>query len=221
MFQRISASLLVVFAASSLLAQDAGRHIIVPLKRIPQKSGGFEVLSGDPDKPGVPYEVRISNDAGYTVLPHTHPEDENIVVVQGSWTLAMGDRVDRSALKPLRVGGYALVPKRMAHFGWARTAMIIQVHGVGPFSTDFVDPVYELSDAGVSLIRTAGKPGKPVKSAPAGCFTLKLGDRVRGGRGEGTIVGALCSPSSRFTQYWVQVSTGERFWSTLEELKRL
>ena len=97
MVQRVSAALVVLFAAS-VAAQE--RHMLTPLKPIPQKSGGFEVVSGDPDKAGVPYVVRISNDAGYVVLPHTHPEDENIVVVQGSWTVAMGNRVDRSARLP-------------------------------------------------------------------------------------------------------------------------
>jgi hypothetical protein len=121
----------------------------------------------------------VSNDAGYVVLPHTHPEDENIVVVQGSWTVAMGNGVDRSALRPMEIGAYAFVPKKMAHFGWSRTATTIQVHGIGPFSTDFTDPVYELTDMGVSLIRTAGKPGERVETVPVNCFALKLGDRVR------------------------------------------
>jgi hypothetical protein len=220
MLQKISPALLLLLAVSSLTAQDA-RHTIAPLKALPQKSGGFEVVSGNPDKRGAPYVVRISNDAGYVVLPHTHPEDENIVVVQGSWTVAMGNRVDRSALKPLEVGGYALVPKKMGHFGWAKTATIIQVHGIGPFSTDFVDPVFELSESGVSVVRTAGRPGEPAQSAPPGCFVLKIGDRVRGSRGDGTVVGALCSPPSHFTQYWVQTRTGDRFWATLEEVKRV
>ena len=193
--------------------------MLTPLKPIPQKSGGFEVVSGDPDKAGVPYVVRISNDAGYVVLPHTHPEDENIVVVQGSWTVAMGNRVDRSALRPMDVGAYTFVPKKMAHFGWARTATIIQVHGIGPFSTDFVDSVYELAETGVFLVRTMGRPGERVQSVPANCFTLKLGDRVRSARSEGKVVGALCSPANRMTQYWLETAQGERFWSSVEEIR--
>jgi hypothetical protein len=213
----MSAALVVLFAAS-VAAQD--RHVLAPLKPIPQKAGGFEVVSGDPDKAGVPYVVRISNDAGYVVLPHTHPEDENIVVVQGSWTVAMGSRVDRPALRPMDVGAYTFVPKNMAHFGWSRTATIIQVHGIGPFSTDFVDPVYELADTGVSLIRTAGRPGERAQTVPANCFALKLGDRVRSARGDGRVVGALCSPANRMTQYWLETGAGDRFWSTGEEIRR-
>ena len=29
-----------------------------------------------------------------------------------------------------------------------------EVHGIGPFSTDFVDPTYELSDSGIALVAT-------------------------------------------------------------------
>jgi hypothetical protein len=109
----------------------------------------------------------------------------------------------------------------MGHFGWSKTATVIQVHGIAPFSTDFVDPIYVLAETGVSLVRTAGQAGERVHSVPAGCFDLKIGDRVRGARGQGAVVGALCLPSSRFTQYWVETSMGDRFWSTLDELKKL
>jgi hypothetical protein len=200
MVHGMSAALVVLFAAS-VAAQE--RHAVAPPKSIPQKVGGFEVVSGDPDKVGMPYVIRISNDAGYVVLPHTHPEDENIVVVRGSWTVTMDNRVDRSALRSMEVGAYTFVPTAMAHFGWGKTATTIQVHGIGPFSTDFVDPAYELADTGVSLIRTAGRPGERVRSIPGDCFALQLGNRVRSARGEGRVVGALCSPANRFMQYWV------------------
>lgn len=141
MLRRCAATLLTIFlAVVTGAAQGSRNHSIIPLKRIPQKSGGFEVVSGDPNKSGVPYVIRISNDSGFVVPPHTHPEDENIVVIEGSWTVAMGRRVNRAALQPMEVGAYAWVPKKMAHFGWSKTATVIQVHGIGPFSTDFVDP---------------------------------------------------------------------------------
>jgi hypothetical protein len=55
-------------------------------------------VSGNPDKPGAQYVIRIPNDANQIVLPHWHPEDENIVVVKGAWYMGMGDKFDRSAL---------------------------------------------------------------------------------------------------------------------------
>jgi hypothetical protein len=44
---------------------------------------------------------------------------------------------------------------------------------------------------------------------------------MRGERGEGAVVGALCSPANQFTQYWIRKSSGERFWATLKDLKPL
>lgn len=43
--------------------------------------------------------------------------------------------------------------------------------------------------------------------------------QVRGEHGNGIVVGALCSPGNQLTQYWVQETSGERFWTTLEELR--
>jgi hypothetical protein len=48
-----------------------------------------------------------------------------------------------------------------------------------------------------------------------------MGARVRGARGEGIVVGGLCSPANQFTQYWIQTSNRERFWTTLQGLKAL
>ena len=56
---------------------------------------------GDPTKSGAPYVLRLHREAGYIIMPHTHPEDENIVVVKGSWALGMGDRYNQQALEPM------------------------------------------------------------------------------------------------------------------------
>jgi hypothetical protein len=180
-----------------------------------------EKVSGDPSKAGEPFVIRIHNDAGYIVLPHTHLIDENITVVQGSWAVGMGDRFNRSALEPMELGSFGLVPKNMTHFGWAKTETIVQVHGIGPFSSTLVDPVYELTGKGVFLLTSLLQPGAPTSASPADCFTLKVGARMRGERGEGVVLGARCSPANQLTQYWIQKSNNERFWATTQELTPL
>ncbi len=210
--------LVLSLAGITATSQDRARHGVVPLNKIP--SGQWiEKVWGDSDKPGAAYVIRIHNDAGYIVLPHTHPEDENIAVVQGSWSLGMGHRFNKSALAPLELGAYGFVPKKMVHFAWSKTETIIQVHGIGPFWTEFVDPVYELTDKGVLLTRR--EPGRPTLSSPPDCFALKIGERVQGDLGQGIVVGASCSPANQLTLYWVQKANGERFWATLQELKPL
>jgi hypothetical protein len=107
---------------------------VVPLKKFSLYQR-FETVSGDPAKAGGLYVIRIHAEAGYIIMPHTHPEDENIVVVKGTWALGMGDRYNQNALEAMEIGAYGLVPKKMAHFALSKTDTIIQVHGVGPFTT--------------------------------------------------------------------------------------
>jgi len=113
------------------------------------------------------------------------------------------------------------VPKKMAHFGYAKVETILQVHGIGPFINVPIDPVYQLTEKGVLLKPSLLKPGVPASSSPPDCFTLKMGTHVRGERGEGVVVGALCSPANRFTQYWIRQPNGERYWATFQDLTLL
>ena len=211
-------AVLLVLCGNDVDSQDSARHQVVPLKRMPSEQW-VETVSGDPQKAGVPFVVRIHNDAGYIVLPHTHPIDENITVVQGSWWLGMGKRFTRSSLEPLELGAFGMVPKNMAHFAWSKTETIIQVHGIGPFGSTLVDPVFELTDKGVSMLTSLLQPGSPTSSSPSDCFAFRIGARVQADEGEGTVVGARCSPDNGLTQYWVGKSNGERFWATREQLK--
>src|SRR5262245_33421974 len=50
------------------------------------------VLSGDPTKPAA-YTVRLKFPANYTIAPHSHPTDENVVVASGAITFGMGDKL--------------------------------------------------------------------------------------------------------------------------------
>ncbi len=222
MAKRISTLLIfALLAPVSVRSQQAGlvqpvQSHVVPLKKF---SGDqrYEAVSGDRTKPGAPYVIRIHAEAGYIIMPHTHPEDENIVVLKGSWALGMGDHFSRQGLEPMEVGTYGLVPKKMAHFALSKTDTIIQVHGMGPFTTQWVVPMYELADKGVLLETAAAEPGHPTSTSPPGCFVLKLGTRVRGSYGDGVVVGAQCTPG-QLTQYRIEKPDGERFWAQPDEL---
>jgi hypothetical protein len=223
MAQRNSTLLiLIVLAAVSVRSQQArsaqqpAQPHVVPLKKFPVDQR-FETVSGDPAKSGVLYVIRIHAEAGDIIMPHTHPEDENIVVVKGSWAVGMGDRFNRQQLEPMEVGTYGLVPSKMAHFALSKTDTIIQVHGVGPFTTQWVVPMYELTDKGILLETSAAEPGRPTPTSPPGCFVLKLGTRVRGSYGEGVVIGAQCTPG-QLTQYRVEKPDGDHFWAQRDEL---
>src|SRR5216684_250607 len=128
----------------------------------------------------------------------------------------MGDRFNRQSLEPMEVGTYGLVPKKMAHFALSKTDTIIQVHGVGPFTTQWVVPIHKLTDKGVLLETSAAEPGHPTPTSPP-CFVLKLGTRVQGSYGEGVVVEAQCTPG-QLTQYRVEKPDTDHFWAQRDEL---
>jgi len=99
------------------------------------------VLSGDPTK-AVPYAVRLKFPASYAIPAHSHPTDENVVVVSGALTFGMGDRLTKGAgNKTLSVGGYALMPASMNHFAYTTAAeTTIVLYGMGPVEFKYVNP---------------------------------------------------------------------------------
>jgi len=223
LFASRTVSILILLASSltwdHAKAQDqSGQHDIYPLSKF-QPGQWVERVSGDFTKPGEPFVFRIHQDAGYITLPHTHPIDENITVVKGSWSLGMGRRFNRAALALMDTGTFGMAPKNMAHFAWSKTETILQIHGIGPFGSTVVEPVYELTDKGIFSLTSLLLPGSATSSSPPNCFALKVNAKVRGEAGEGTVIGARCSPSNQITQYWVQKANGERFWASLQELK--
>jgi len=95
------------------------------------------VIDGNPDAEG-PYTLRLSFPAGYRFPPHFHPMAENLTVLSGTLVLAMGERVDDSKLQAYGAGDYLHLPAIKPHFGGAREATVIQLHGQGPFKINLV-----------------------------------------------------------------------------------
>jgi quercetin dioxygenase-like cupin family protein len=97
------------------------------------------VLSGDPSKSGL-FSVRLKIPDGGKVAPHWHPTDEHVTVIEGTFAAGMGDKFDESALHEFPTGSYVLMPKRMHHFATAKGETIVQVHAMGPFLLNYVNP---------------------------------------------------------------------------------
>ena len=97
------------------------------------------VVSGDPTQ-AQPFVIRAQMPAGYRIAPHWHPTDEHVTVLSGIVSLGMGEKFDQSALKDVPTGGYFVAPAEMRHFFMTRTAATIQVHGMGPFAVNYVNP---------------------------------------------------------------------------------
>jgi quercetin dioxygenase-like cupin family protein len=97
------------------------------------------VIDGNPDTTGA-YTLRLSLPAGYRFPAHYHPMTEHLTVLSGTFLLAMGDRADESKLQTYVVGDYLHLPATKPHFGGARDATVIQLHGQGPFKIMLAQP---------------------------------------------------------------------------------
>ncbi len=97
------------------------------------------VLEGDPDKPG-PFTIRIKMPADYRIAPHSHPNLEHITVIYGTLHVGMGDHFEQAAATGLPAGGFSYMQPGMHHFAWAEGETVIQLHGMGPWGINYVNP---------------------------------------------------------------------------------
>jgi quercetin dioxygenase-like cupin family protein len=103
------------------------------------------VLVGDPAKEGL-YVVRVKFPAGYKVAPHSHPNDENVTVISGTFHIGIGDKFDDTKGQALKPGGFAQAPKGVKHYAWASQETIIQLHGMGPQNLTYVNAAEKVSN---------------------------------------------------------------------------
>ncbi|QNP39679.1 cupin domain-containing protein [Lysobacter solisilvae (ex Woo and Kim 2020)] len=96
------------------------------------------VLSGDPGKPGA-FAIRLKAPPGYRVPRHWHPTDEQVTVLEGDFTLSMGDAADAHAAD-LVPGDYVLLPKQMLHEASTRNGGVVQINSTGPFEINYINP---------------------------------------------------------------------------------
>jgi quercetin dioxygenase-like cupin family protein len=100
------------------------------------------VLAGNPAQ-AVPYTIRLKFPAHYIIPAHSHPTDENVVVISGALSFGMGDKLvqDAEKNKALTTGGFALMPAGMNHYAFtADQETTIVLYGQGPVEFKYVNP---------------------------------------------------------------------------------
>jgi quercetin dioxygenase-like cupin family protein len=134
---------LVAYGADDL-PKGAVRITSDELKWGPGRVPGQEIapLIGDSTKPG-PYVQRVKFPPNYTLQSHSHPEDRTYTVISGTWYVGYGDKLDLAKLKALPAGSFHTEPGKVSHFLVTKeTNVIVQITGIGPTTTDFVDPAH-------------------------------------------------------------------------------
>lgn len=124
--------------------KDAGDHGIVRSGDLKWSAiiRGCELASvaGDMQAEGSPFVIRLRCAAGTKIPAHWHPTDENVTVLKGIFQVGMGEKFDSAGLQTMNVGDLGSIPKEMRHFALSKTATIVQVHGMGPFRVNWVNP---------------------------------------------------------------------------------
>ena len=96
-------------------------------------------LEGDATKEG-PFVVRFQFPDGYHIPPHTHPKTERVTVISGTMLLAMGENLDRNSARKLPAGSFGYWPAGMKHAAWSEGETVIQLHGIGPWQINYLNP---------------------------------------------------------------------------------
>src|SRR5713226_4681216 len=107
--------------------------------------GGIQtvVLKGNPNTAGV-YTIMLRVPAHTKIASHSHRDDRVATVISGTWHIGYGEKFDEAKLKALPPGSFYTEPPSEAHFAeTGDEAVVVQITGFGPSSTDYVDPTQD------------------------------------------------------------------------------
>ena len=97
------------------------------------------VIEG-PLNEAVPFTFRLRFPSDYKVPAHSHSAIEHVTVISGTFHMGVGDKLDQTKTKSLSAGSVAIMQPKTNHFAWTKEETIVQVHGVGPWTINYVNP---------------------------------------------------------------------------------
>ena len=96
-------------------------------------------LFGDSSQGGT-WIDRVKIPGGARVLSHTHPQDELVTVIEGTWYLGEGTKFDSAKLKGYPAGSFIVIPAGIPHFVAAKEGtVVIQLSGIENFQTKYLE----------------------------------------------------------------------------------
>ena len=134
------------FISPSAWAQGHGDHMMIEPKDlkwadVPSLPPGAKiaVIQG-PMNEEKPFTVRLMFPANYAIPAHSHPGTEHVTVISGTFFMGTGDKLDAQHAKALPAGSVAIMQPRTNHFALTKTETIVQLHGMGPWGVNYVNP---------------------------------------------------------------------------------
>lgn len=100
----------------------------------------FVALYGDMSTDGEAFVFRLEVQPGFELRPHTHPILEHMTVLSGRFYVGLGDTMDKEDAVAYEPGSYIAIAAGVPAYMWAEEETVVQVHGVGPLTTEFITP---------------------------------------------------------------------------------
>lgn len=97
------------------------------------------VIEGPLNK-AVPFTFRLRLPANAKIAPHTHPAYERVTVLSGTFYFSAGSTYDPVKTQALAPGSVAIMPAGTPMFGYTKEETVIQLHGVGPWGLNYLNP---------------------------------------------------------------------------------
>ncbi len=97
------------------------------------------VIEGPLNK-AVPFTFRLALPANAKIAPHTHPAYERVTVISGTFHFAPGSDYEPAKAHALGPGSVAIMPPGTPMFGYTKEETVIQLHGVGPWGLNYLNP---------------------------------------------------------------------------------
>ena len=102
------------------------------------KGSKVAVLKGNPAQEGI-FTIRLRLPANYRIAPHWHPAFENITVIEGTFSMGLGERFDEKALHEMKAGSFMTMAPGTRHFALSKKGGVIQLHGMGPWQIYYIN----------------------------------------------------------------------------------
>jgi quercetin dioxygenase-like cupin family protein len=136
------AGVAISFAAPALIAQDAMKAVMADevVWKDDTLFKGVQIanLLGDPAKAET-VVMRVKFPPNFKIPLHTHPVQEVITVLSGTFWDAMGDDTEKGMM--LKPGSLLMLPANHTHRVWTTDEeTIIQLSFTGPFDITFINP---------------------------------------------------------------------------------
>ena len=96
-------------------------------------------LFGDSSQGGA-WVDRVRIPARMRVLAHTHPQDELVTVIEGTWYVGEGERFDAAKLQGYPAGSFIVIPAGTPHFVATKNrVVVVQLSGTEKFRSDYLE----------------------------------------------------------------------------------